>query len=428
MYKYIAVIFFVLLTFVGMASAQDVVSDGDSLKVSDWLSRGQDYYHKRQLDLAEISLRNAVREALQTNNLQKLESAYQLLDSVYLAQGDYEKASQACSHFMKLTDTLYNKYLEATLGNIQHTKEYIENEKALSESRSRHKIRVLIMHLIVVPFLVAIPFIIKIFRKNRYIKKLNAELNRKMEPVVAGIENASQLQLSIQPTLEQLGEIFSETFVLYMPRDVVSGDFIWKKSDQRYDIVAVADCTGHGMPGAMLSMFGVCTLNEIMASGERKANAILEQLRDRIKFLMSTNTLNKMQDGMDISLMVIDKQTKMLEFSGAYNSLCYIRNAEMRQMKATRCPIGEYVIEKPFRSETLQLMDGDCIYLMSDGYWSQFGGLDQCKMRQAQFFELLVANHQKPMLEQREILETYYREWQGQNEQVDDVTVVGFRV
>jgi len=386
------------------------------------------YYRTRDLDSAEIAARIAISKSMECGSKARLEFGYRMLDSIYIANGDYEKAANICEEYIFLADTVQNNLLIKELNNIQYNLDYMHNERDLADSKLRRKVVLFILAIILLATVVMLPGIIKIARSNRHIKKLNNQLSINQTNLVMGLTKAHELQKAIQPVPNELGNVFLEAFVLYLPRDIVSGDFFWKYSDKRYELIAVADCTGHGMPGAMLTMLGISILDEIAVTGERSSAAILELLRCRIKELMTTNRLNKMQDGMDISLMVIDRQTLMLDFAGAYNSLVYIRNGQLNTLKATRCPIGEYVVEKPFMAQQLQLQMGDCIYLMSDGYWSQFGGPDGKKISQAHFMELLSIVHLKTMMEQESFLQEYFRAWQGNSEQVDDVTVAGFRV
>ncbi len=393
-----------------------------------WLMLSQVYYKAGELDSALISAKTAVRQSISCNNIKCLQASSLLLDSIYINCGDYRNAALTCIDFMGQADSINRRYLEGRLGNIQHTQKYIENERTLGEQKQRRKVLLYILITVAAALAFAIPFIIRIIRSNRYIKNLNKKMSVRRTMLMEDLNNTYMLQMALQPTDKELGAVFLEMFLLYMPRDVVSGDFFWKQTVGEYELIAVADCTGHGIPAAMLVMLGICTLNDILASGEVRPDCILEELRTRIKLLMSTNALNKMKDGMDISLVSIHRKSMTMEYAGAYNSLYYIRNGKMYKMPATRCPIGEYVNEYKFEKQVMQLQIGDCIYMMTDGYWSQFGGVDQTKMKHAQFLDILHSIHQKSMKEQKEILENFYAEWRGLNDQVDDVTVVGFRV
>ncbi|MCQ2253739.1 MAG: serine/threonine-protein phosphatase, partial [Bacteroidales bacterium] len=246
--------------------------------------------------------------------------------------------------------------------------------------------------------------------------------------IIDEVMNASVFQSKFQPEVEAILPMFSDKFLLYMPKDIVSGDFVWKFSDDDYELVAVADCTGHGVPGAMLTMLGMSSLHEIALSGTRNSAEILEMLRSKIIGYMSMNALNKMEDGMDISLIVINKKTLELNFAGAYNNLLYIRDGELCKLKATRCPIGDYIVSLKFESQYLQLKKGDCIFMLSDGFISQFGGPEGRKFPQQQLFDILKENHDKPMEELKLILTENFRNWQGERFQVDDVSILGFRV
>ena len=213
------------------------------------------------------------------------------------------------------------------------------------------------------------------------------------------------------------------------PRDVVSGDFYWCYETIDYEIVVVADCTGHGVPGAFMSMLGASALYDIAVRGEFEAGKILENLRAKIKMLLKQKKIeNTQKDGMDMALMVINRKTMELDYSGAYIPLNYIRDNELHSLKPNKNPIGIYLHEQPFESTKIQLQKGDCIYLSSDGYCSQFSEKDNAKLRQGIYKKLLLDNHQLPMTEQGEILEKFFDEWKGSKKQVDDILVAGFRV
>ena len=228
-----------------------------------------------------------------------------------------------------------------------------------------------------------------------------------------------------------LSERIPENFILFKPRDIVSGDFYWFTNKGSKTIVVDADCTGHGVPGAFMSMLGVSFLNEIISNEKIvSASEILERLRTYVKSTLDQKgKKDEARDGMDIAVCLIDWDTNKLQYAGAYNPLLRFRNGELLEVKADKMPIGIHLKEDlPFTNNELELEKGDTFYIYSDGYVSQFGGEIGRKFMSKAFKTLLEEIHHKPMKEQGEILDKVIVEWQGSYDQVDDISVIGFRV
>ncbi len=222
-----------------------------------------------------------------------------------------------------------------------------------------------------------------------------------------------------------------EHFILFKPRDIVSGDFYWTTRKENKLIIAAADCTGHGVPGAFMSMLGIASLSEIVNKNrEEKASEILNKLRDNVKATLSqTSEANSAKDGMDIALCVIDYDTMTIQYAGAYNPLIIIRDNGMIQYKADRMPIGVYLREKDsFTNHEIEVKKNDIIYMYSDGYVDQFGGEKGQKFSSKKFKELLLEIHNEPLIKQEELLNDKFFEWKGQSNQIDDVLVFGGKI
>ena len=238
------------------------------------------------------------------------------------------------------------------------------------------------------------------------------------------------MQSALLPPNEELDRLLPSYFLLNKPKDIVSGDFYWLSYRDNKVIVAVADCTGHGVPGAFMSILGIAFLNEIIKTAKLViANEILNELRERIiKSLHRTRKKNETRDGMEIALCVIDYGTNKLQFSGAFCPLYFIRNKELNEIKGDYMPIGVHDDDKnSFSNKELQFKEDDIIYLFSDGYVSQLGGPNRKTFRSRKFKQLLINIHQKPLSEQKEILEKEYEEWRHDVEQIDDIMVMGIR-
>jgi serine phosphatase RsbU (regulator of sigma subunit) len=257
------------------------------------------------------------------------------------------------------------------------------------------------------------------------------EIQSQKDEITASIKYASRIQKATLPSTAPLERSFSGHFVLYQPRDIVSGDFYWSTETQHEVIFAAADCTGHGVPGAFMSMLGNSFLNEITRdhSAVYTASGILQKLR-----LMVTAALTQarkeesMNDGMDIALCIFRKDRMEIEYAGAYNPLYLIRKDTLKEIKGDRMPIGIYPSTKPFHSNKIKVQSGDVLYLFTDGYPDQFGGFSGKKFTTRRFKQALLDIHDKKMAEQKVYLETLISEWQGDHAQVDDILVLGIRI
>lgn len=262
------------------------------------------------------------------------------------------------------------------------------------------------------------------------ILKQKEELDKKNREMLADIMAAERLQKAVLPKEKDIEELFPQHFVLYRPQAIVSGDFYWIKDLPQTKIVVAADCTGHGVQGALMSMLGIAFLNEIVNSTEKlQANQILNRLRTEIKKALQVSThQDSMRRGMDISLCIFHKNQNIMEYAGAYNPLYLIRNNELHQIKADKQPIAIHLEEKEFKNQVLKVQKQDMVYLFSDGFQDQFGGKDNKKFKTINFKKILMQIHNKPLEKQKKLLEASFDSWKRNQEQVDDVLVIGIRI
>jgi serine phosphatase RsbU (regulator of sigma subunit) len=246
-----------------------------------------------------------------------------------------------------------------------------------------------------------------------------------------------------------MDDVMSEYFVLFKPRDIVSGDFYWIKEVNHSLIVVAADCTGHGVPGAVMSMLGIALLNEQLGKSRMDSpGEILGQLRSKVKeMLVQQGNIRDQKDGMDMAIAILDKEKKELQFAGANNPLYLIRRKELFrgnatdltvtlegtdsllfELKGDKQPIGVHWEEKDFSNQILQLQPGDSIYVFTDGYVDQYGGEKRKKFKTARFKELLLSVQKESMAAQKQKLEQTFENWRGSLEQIDDVCVIGVRI
>jgi ligand-binding sensor domain-containing protein/serine phosphatase RsbU (regulator of sigma subunit) len=242
---------------------------------------------------------------------------------------------------------------------------------------------------------------------------------------------AKRIQQAILPVPEELSRSLADFFILFKPRDIVSGDFYWFSEKNGKVVIAAADCTGHGVPGALMSMIGNTLLNEIVNEKEvLRPDLILGQLRENIiKTLKQTGAEGENKDGMDIALCVLDRPGMLLEFAGANNPLYLVSGSELTEVKGDKQPIGVYQGEtKPFTNHRLEIKKGDRIYLASDGYADQFGGPSGKKFKYRQMKELILSLRSLPMKEQKEALDRAIESWRGGLDQIDDILVIGIGI
>jgi serine phosphatase RsbU (regulator of sigma subunit) len=283
---------------------------------------------------------------------------------------------------------------------------------------------------------------IRLEEKNRTISAQKDEIEQQRDVAAAqrdqityqkkhitdSIMYARRIQAALLPSLELFSDKL-EHFVLYKPLAIVSGDFYWVSTKERLQVIIAADCTGHGVPGAFMSMLGVTLLNEIV-NGKQilMPDKIIENLRDGvIKSLKQVVDEDTVKDGMDIAVCVVDFNENILWFAGANNPLYLVRGKELIHYRADKMPVAIHYKMQPFTLHRVELQKGDAFYIFSDGYADQFGGPKEKKFMSAQLKETLVELSGKPMLQQGERLNEIFEQWRGDNPQVDDVTLIGVR-
>ncbi len=269
------------------------------------------------------------------------------------------------------------------------------------------------------------------------VSEQNKLLTKQIREITSSINYARRIQLALFPIKEVLDNNFSDSFILYRPKDIVSGDFYWFRKIENKIIVVVADCTGHGVPGAFMSIMGMTFLSEITNTYNDKANIILELLREKIINSLEQEKDVHVKDGMDIALAIIDKDKQTISFAGAYNSLVKISKEEdqynLHEYKGDNMPVGyhfNFERKKHFTEKKISYKKGERIYMFSDGFKDQFGGKNGRKLNKKRFFDLLMKIQNKKMQEQKIELEDYFEKWMSGSKigQVDDVLVVGLQL
>lgn len=380
--------------------------------------------------------------------LYNLQEATKVLYKIYKDKNEIDKAL----YYYELHIEFYEKYSEQTnreeLIKKEYYYEYLNKEKiektkhkkeleVAAEKNKRQRIIISFIILAFIGFLVFLFFVVKSYRKS---KKMNAliasqkkEVELKNQEILDSISYAKRIQTAILPTDEYFKSKFKESFILYLPKDIVAGDFYWMEEKDNLLIFAVADCTGHGVPGAMVSVVCHNALNRCVREFNlTNPNEILNKAREIIinEFEKSNE---EMKDGMDISLCCLDMDTLLLKWAGANNPFCVVRNKELIEFKADKQPIGNFAHAKDFTMHEIQMLKDDLIYLFSDGYIDQFGGDDEGfsngkKYKSKRLKSLLIELSNQEIEKQKTILRNDFLKWKGKLDQVDDICIVGIRV
>ena len=265
--------------------------------------------------------------------------------------------------------------------------------------------------------------------------RLYDEIEQQKKDITDSIEYAKRIQTAMLPVKSFINEILNDYFVLFRPRDIVSGDFYWLSAKTEKTMVVVADCTGHGVPGAFMSILGITFLNEIVQNDNLHADTILNQLRDQvIKALKQTGKDLENKDGMDMALCIIDWENARIEYAGANIPLVLLRNTEssldeLIEVSADRMPIGiSENTTRNFTRHTIPIIPGDSIYLFSDGYCDQFGGPELKKLKKKNLKKFLSEIHTLSMTEQKKRLKQNLDTWRGDLPQVDDILMLGIKI
>ena len=273
----------------------------------------------------------------------------------------------------------------------------------------------------------------ELFHQKPFTEKLNDPHAIRMNDWADSMKYASWVQRGILPKERHFNRLFEDSFFYYQPKDLVSGDFYWVGASDEVTYVAVGDCTGHGVAGAMLSVLSYSLLEYVvMRKKIRKTNKILMELDKRFMDSFSAaeeeNTFNN--DWVDISLCGIERKTNTIYFSGAHRKILLVSDKEMKIYSGSPYPVGGWQLEKNrnYRAVTIPYSKGDVLYLGSDGFQDQFGGILNKKYKSQKLHQLLCGSRNLPMKELRNILEQEFHKWKGDNEQTDDITIVGIRL
>jgi serine phosphatase RsbU (regulator of sigma subunit) len=390
-----------------------------------------------------------------------IQGAAKLLSDIYGDEGKGMKAFKMYKLYTSMRDSINNNKNQKAIIQ-QNIKYQYQKEKAIDdgerdnlmaiEQKENEKQQVII-YAIGFGLLIVLLFSFIIYNKLKVTGKQKALIEVQNKEIVDSITYAKRIQEAILPTLSVFEEKFPKSFIYYKPKDIISGDFYWLETSESVGLkalenegelvsptpqspslifFAVADCTGHGVPGAMVSVVCNNALNSCIKEFKlTDPGEILNKTRAIVAEQFNESTASSyIRDGMDIALCAFDPITKIIKYAGAYNPLWVFRNGtqQLEEFKATRQTVGKVDGETSFKTHTVKVQSGDHIYLFSDGFSDQFGGEKGKKMKSKLFKELLHSISNQSMEEQRNIIDNHFENWRGDHEQVDDVCVMGIRI
>ncbi len=377
---------------------------------------------------------------------------YKGLAWTYKLSGDYVNAYKFMEMFANLRDTLFTAENQAQMEEMNAKyesdkkdleiagleKDQLLNDEKLAKERN---FRYMLTAIIALAVILAVAFIFAFISKRKDNRVLAAQktqieeakhiIEEKNKDITDSINYASRIQSAILPDLEMIRRSLPESFVFFQPKDIVSGDFYWFCEKDEYVYIAVVDCTGHGVPGSLMSMVGSNHLDQVMAETElRNTHEILNELHKRVLLTLNKDIEKRdSKDGMDVAMIRIDHQKCQLQFSGAVRPLFYFNGTEFRTTKGDKYSIaGVKDLDSPYSVYDIAFKKGDVVYLSSDGYADQFGGPEGKKLKVANFVKFISGIQHLNMQEQGKKVKSSFLEWKGSYEQVDDVCVIGVRL
>lgn len=417
---------------------------------------GSIFSEQKQYDKAIEYQFKAIEYSSKINDRQTIQNIYQELAVAYASEGDFANGYSFYERYSQLKDSLLNEESTKQVAEVQ-TKYETEKKEVMIQLLNKDKENQLYIIYSATGGLILVSalafFVFRGYKQKRKANSLLKEKNliivEKNKDITDSIRYAKRIQEAIFPPNKLVNKFLPESFILFKPKDIVSGDFYWFAEKNGKILIAAVDCTGHGVPGAFMSIVGHNLLEQ--AINEKllyTPSEILNHLNEGLsQTLRQTYEESSVRDGMDMVLCTIDFSNKTIQYSGANNPLWVVKkkNAEsigkpvpviaesgeyvLNEIKADKQPIGSFLGEqrKPFTNHELKVESGDSIYLFSDGYADQFGGPKGKKFKYKQLGEVIMEIHDKPMTDQRRILLKKFEAWKGMLEQVDDLLVIGIR-
>ena len=415
---------------------------------------GNIYFLENNIDSAWYYSEKSYLLSKELGYPESIKNSARLISKIYAVEGNKSIAFDKLMESVEMQDSVRNKgnhglIVRQTMA-YQHEKDsLLLDEKHKSEQAKtalEKKATRNLAYGLAIAALLFVGLAIFLFKRNKEKQRTNEIITKQKEEVefqkevveekqkeiLDSIKYALHIQQAILPTKIELDNLFEEYFVLYKPKDIVSGDFYWANEVNGKQYIAAIDCTGHGVPGAFMSLVGNDGLNRAMNElGITQPAEILNSLDSFVTKTLNQNRENSdVRDGMDMALIALDKDAMQLEYAGAMNPLLILRKGEWIEIKGNKQPIGSFIGEEKqkFTNHTIKLEKGDTIYIYSDGYIDQFGGEKGKKFKSSRFKKLLVELQNENLITQKEKLHHTLENWMQNYEQIDDVCVVGVRV
>jgi serine phosphatase RsbU (regulator of sigma subunit) len=434
-----------------------------SLEESDKMVESMSYKTLAQIHNKKGNYPKAEEYAKKANALSKeieskefMKEDYLLLSEIYENKKDYKTALEYHKLFSGIQDSLYN---EESLKQVTQMQQLFETEKKekeislltkekqLQEAELEKKVEQLNKNKIVTysiagGTILVLLLLVVVYSRYQLKQKANKQLEEQKKEIIIqrdeislknkeitdSINYARKIQDALLPSKENVAALFPESFVLYLPKDIVSGDFFWTDEKDGRKMIAAADCTGHGVPGGFMSVLGMDKLSEASQSCEDPAQ-MLNYLNIFIKKALQQNSEEGSRDGMDITICALDPKAGTLKYAGANRPLWLLQNNEIKEIAPDKTAIGGHTAGNyQFKVNEIKVNKGDLMYLFSDGFSDQFGGDKKKKLMTKGFKEVLKRASALPVKQQKDFLLNYFTEWRGGLEQVDDVLVIGIRV
>ncbi len=402
---------------------------------------------KQKMGQKEMSfeyMMKAYRMADEVGANQEIKDAAFVISKYYARNGSYDSAFYFQNRFVELNENLMNEQVQKKIAQMEGEKIKKENELKFAKFENQKRLEretTSFYLLLAIGGLIILLGALYLFYYRYKVKKKSFEsleqknqvIQEQNQHILESIRYAQRLQEAILPSQEVLLNAFKSIFTLYLPKDIVAGDFYWFDENDNFRILACCDSTGHGVPGAMVSVVCSNALNTaVVELGLNDPGLILDATRNKVieSFNKTSTHLNNVKDGMDVSLICQNKKTGEVHFAGAHHTLWVYRKAiqDFEYYKGDKQPIGIFEMNNNYRSQLVNVETGDRIFMFTDGYADQFGGKDLKKLKNANVKKFLLEIQDSPLEKQREALENYFHNWKGSEEQVDDVTIIGLEL
>jgi serine phosphatase RsbU (regulator of sigma subunit)/Tfp pilus assembly protein PilF len=407
---------------------------------------GEMYYGQKMYRKAIQEYDSSLILSEKINLKRQMKDAYDGLYKSYEKLGNYPLAFDYLTKYLATKDSIFKDETKQKLSLAEKNYEAVKAEKKFELKQKQDEILllqqekelamnqlyiwalILVAAVVIISAFVLYTRVVEKKKANQLLQKQRDEIAHQKKEITDSISYAQRIQSAILPSHDALEKYFEEHFILFRPKDIVSGDFYWLTYHDNKLIVAAADCTGHGVPGALVSVICSTALSRsVREFNLTEPGAILDKTTELVAESFTKNE-SEVRDGMDISLCMFDTERKNLHWAGANNPVWIIRNHELTEIKGDKQPIGRFDHRKPFTSHKVSLEKGDVLYIFSDGFPDQFGGPDEKKFKYSNFKSLLKnISHESASIQKNEI-EKIFEAWKGDQEQTDDVCVIGMKV